>query len=527
MCSSVQREKLQHMFEASPDGAPVNQSTPLRYADLFAGIGGFAAALNALGAEHAYAVEIDKAAAGVYARNWGHDPLGDITQDANDSVMNVGEHDILAGGFPCQPFSKSGAQKGMDEIRGTLFFNIMEVVLERRPTLVVLENVRNLAGPRHVHEWVVIIERLRAAGYQVSETSAVFSPHQIAPEFGGSPQVRERVFITATRVPDGHVADPHVEPVALLPEVRMNREWDLTEDLPLDAELEIPGTALSQDEIRWIDHWEEWVQAMLGLRASDADAAGEPARRLPGFPIWSNVWVASTAERDELMAPDGVHVPAWKANFLRKNWDLYDRLRQADPRWLARWLKKARTFPESRQKLEWQAQDETSLWNCVLSLRPSGIRAKRMTHLPALVAITQTPILGPLRRRLSPTEAARLQGLPDEFDFGTQRDALTYKQLGNGVNVGVVWNVIKAHVERDRLLLQATERGRAIYEAVSGAPAHPGPEVLRALEARRLRLPDDALPSASLSEEQLLNAVAEVRDARETSAPVTSDRENA
>ncbi len=450
----------------------MNARAPFRYADLFAGIGGFAAALNAFGGEHAYSVEIDQAAAAVYDRNWGHNPLGDITKDATDSVMNIGPHDIIAGGFPCQPFSKSGAQKGMDEIRGTLFFNIMEAIHERRPTVVILENVRNLVGPRHTHEWAVIIERLRAEGYQVSETPAIFSPHQIDPAFGGSPQVRERVFITATLVPEDHVVDPLVGPVTLLAKSRMEREWDLTEDLPLDVGHNAPGTALSADEMTWIDHWSEWVQVVLGIRASDADAAGEPARRLPGFPVWANAWVPAK-ERHDLMHPGGVRVPAWKANFLEKNWGLYDRLKQADAKWLARWLAKTRTFPESRQKLEWQAQDETSLWNCVISLRPSGLRAKRMTHLPALVAITQTPILGPLRRRLSPTEACRLQGLPDDFDFGPQRDALTYKQLGNGVNVGVVWNVLKAHVERDKALLMATAKGRAIYEAVSSAPVNP------------------------------------------------------
>lgn len=462
----------------------MTQPAPFRYADLFAGIGGFAAALNAFGGEHSYAVEIDSPAAKVYARNWGHDPLGDITEHATDTVMEVGDHDVLAGGFPCQPFSKSGAQKGMDEIRGTLFFNIMEVIQERRPTVVVLENVRNLVGPRHTHEWAVIIERLRAEGYQVSETPAIFSPHQIDPSCGGSPQVRERVFITATRVPDGHVADPLVEPVTLLPQVRMHREWNLAEDLPLDDAHHVPGTALSKDEIAWIEHWEEWVQVMNALRASDADAAGEPARRLPGFPVWANVWTPSSKQRDELMHPGGVRAPAWKAVFLQKNWALYDRLREADGRWLATWLKKTRTFPESRQKLEWQAQDETSLWNCVISLRPSGLRVKRMTHLPALVAITQTPILGPRGRRLSTREAARLQGLPDEYDFGDQRDALTYKQLGNGVNVGVVWNVLKAHVRRDSELLLATEQGRAIHAAVTSAPADPTDRVRQALARR-------------------------------------------
>jgi len=483
-----------HVRKPDPNGVTLTDAA-FTYGDLFAGIGGFAAALNAFHGEHAYSVEIDKDAAAVYARNWGHNPLGDVTKDATEegfapAQWNGEERriDVLAGGFPCQPFSKSGAQKGMDEIRGTLFFNIMEIIKTQKPTVVMLENVRNLVGPRHVHEWQVIKERLHAAGYQVSETPAVFSPHQISPEFGGSPQVRERVFITGTRVPEGQVRDPHVPPVRLLPEVVMQREWDLLEDLNIDVDDEVPGTALSADEVAWIDHWEEWVQVVRELRIRDADAIGETVRRLPGFPVWANVWTNSKAERNRLMYPAGFKVPAWKANFLEKNWALYDGLQErGDTKWLAAWLRKTRTFPESRQKFEWQAQDETSLRNCVISFRPSGLRAKRMTHLPALVAITQTPVLGRGKRqgrRLSPTEAARLQGLPDEFDFGTQRDALTYKQLGNGVNTGVVWNVLKAHVARDAYLLEKTERGRSILEAVVSAPDDPSERITRILRAK-------------------------------------------
>ena len=68
-----------------------------------------------------------------------------------------------------------------------------------------------------------------------------------------------------------------------------------------------------------------------------------------------------------------------------------------------------------------------------MHFRPSGIRAKRPTYLPALVAITQTSIVGPRERRLSPRETARLQGLPDTFVFPDQPAAATYKQMGNGV----------------------------------------------------------------------------------------------
>jgi DNA (cytosine-5)-methyltransferase 1 len=108
-----------------------------------------------------------------------------------------------------------------------------------------------------------------------------------------------------------------------------------------------------------------------------------------------------------------------------------------------------------------------------MHFRPSGIRAKRPTYLPALVAITQTSIIGPLERRLSPRETARMQGLPDTFDFGSQSAAATYKQMGNGVSVGVVWHVLREHVRRDEDILKTTAAGRRILQAVWSAPLSP------------------------------------------------------
>ena len=128
-------------------------------------------------------------------------------------------------------------------------------------------------------------------------------------------------------------------------------------------------------------------------------------------------------------------------------------------------------FPPSRRKLEWQAQDTPSLWETVMHLRPSGIRAKRPTYLPALVAITQTSIIGERHRRLSPREAARLQGFPDWFDFGDQPDAKTYRQLGNGVSVGAVWHVLRKHVERDEEILKLTRP--ELLKAVLDSPPSP------------------------------------------------------
>lgn len=440
---------------------PPRDTAAFHFIDLFAGIGGFAAAFSAMGGKPVYSVEIDSDAAGIYQSNWGHSPLGDITADANEGTMKVPAHQILAAGFPCQPFSKSGAQKGMDETRGTLFWNIMEIVKTHHPTVVLLENVRNLAGPRHTHEWEVIIDRLRSEGYIVSSEPAIFSPHLLPKKLGGRPQSRERVFITATYAPNAAL-----DPSTILPVVSIKdrfdtwsaQDWNLAVDLPLSAEVDQLDCKLSDTETKWIDAWDEWVR--LYYRLSEGS---QP----PGFPIWVDDWVT---EPNLVISPE---IPQWKANFLRKNAALYTKYQREFDNWLEKHKVLTDLFPPSRRKFEWQAQDAQTLWECVMHFRPSGIRAKKATYLPALVAITQTSIIGPLRRRLSTREAARLQGLPEWFTFGDQKSSATYKQLGNGVNIGVVWHVLKKHVKRDKEWLRNTPEGRKIIKAISNLPDSP------------------------------------------------------
>ena len=122
--------------------------------------------------------------------------------------MNVPAHDVLCAGFPCQPFSKSGAQRGMDEARGTLFFNIASIIKAHHPKVVLLENVRNLIGPRHGHEWDVIIRDAPRGGLQRLGVARDLLPHLLPQHLGGTPQVRERVFITATYAPDSVPRSP-------------------------------------------------------------------------------------------------------------------------------------------------------------------------------------------------------------------------------------------------------------------------------------------------------------------------------
>jgi DNA (cytosine-5)-methyltransferase 1 len=373
---------------------------------------------------------------------------GDIVPET-DPVVKVPKHDVLAAGFPCQPFSKSGFQRGMDEARGTLFWNICRILEEHRPSLVLLENVRNIAGPRHAHEWDVIIRSLRDLGYQVSSTPAVFSPHLLPPDLGGRPQIRERVFIVGTYVGD-ETAHDEVEPIV------SNRplpgwdpqQWSLRDEI-LQAEDEIADRAnyeLTDTEQHWVHVWSEFVRRLREL--------GVP--KLPGFPVWVDAFV----HEDDLFIPEDT--PRWKANFLRKNAEFYTQYRGVLDPWLEEFNGLA-DLPASRRKFEWQAQGASSLEECIMHFRPSGIRAKRATYVPALVAITQTSILGSPLRRLTPREAARLQGLPDTYEFPGQTDALTYKQMGNGVNVGVAYHVLRSQMARS---------GRRWHAVVKSTPAN-------------------------------------------------------
>ena len=127
----------------------------MNHLDLFSGIGGFALSAKWAGFETIAFCEIEKYCQRVLRKNFGewiviHDDIKQL-----DGTRYAGTIDLLTGGFPCQPFSKSGAQLGMDETRGTLFYNIARILEKRRPKVIVLENVRNLTGPKHKHTWAL------------------------------------------------------------------------------------------------------------------------------------------------------------------------------------------------------------------------------------------------------------------------------------------------------------------------------------------------------------------------------------
>ena len=170
------------------------------FIDLFAGIGGMRIAFEKSGGRCVFSSEWNKFSQQTYEANFGDVPDGDITKIKAEDIPN---HDILVGGFPCQPFSIAGvsSKKALgrkhgfeDETQGTLFFDIVRIIREKKPRAFLLENVKNLKGHDKGNTFRVIMKKLREElGYDVH--------YKIVDASSVVPQHRERIFIVGFRKP--------------------------------------------------------------------------------------------------------------------------------------------------------------------------------------------------------------------------------------------------------------------------------------------------------------------------------------
>lgn len=169
----------------------------IRFIDLFCGIGGFRVAFEEsceevdINAQCVFSSDIDKFAQDSYEANFGERPHGDITQI---NEKDIPDHDILFAGFPCQPFSIIGQMKGLNDTRGTLFFDIARIIKEKEPKAFILENVKQLVGHDKGKTLKVILKSLKELGYHVQYSVLNALDY-------GLPQKRERIVIVGHKEP--------------------------------------------------------------------------------------------------------------------------------------------------------------------------------------------------------------------------------------------------------------------------------------------------------------------------------------
>ena len=436
-----------------------------RFIDLFAGLGGFHLALERNENFHCvFASELKEDLRKLYTINFPNTLIGgDIT---TIPLEDIPEHNILCAGFPCQPFSQAGKQQGFaDELnRGNLFDNIYDILNERKPEYVILENVSNLKGHDKGHTWEVIKERLEK-DYFVKDK--ILSPHQF-----GIPQHRKRIYIVCRRKDygtldyfnfpepenvecsiDDIIDEDDLQIQRIKPDTRHQLDvWQEFINLTIEHGEQIPtfpiwamefGADYEFEDVPPINQTLEQLKGCKGKlgKIIEGETEGECLKQLPIY-----------AQTNKLDKND--RFPNWKIRYIQQNREFYKRNKS----WLDRWLQKIEDFDNSHQKMEWNCGRNASpdIESKIVQFRASGIRIKLPTFSPALNLVgTQIPILPWVRlpeslikdgkpekgRYMTLKEASRLQGMQD-LNFGNDEFQLSlgrsYEALGNAVNVDIV-----------------------------------------------------------------------------------------
>lgn len=423
-----------------------------KFIDLFAGLGGFHLALSRLGGQCIFAAEWQEHLRDLYKFNFGIRPEGDITLI---SPNDVPFHDLLTAGFPCQPFSKAGDQLGFECTKqGNLFFNVVAILKQKRPNFFILENVPNLLKHDEGRTWKAIqdILGMRSEGLGYHIAAERFSPHNF-----GIPQIRERVYIVGSLQPLSNFCWPKKS-------VAETSIDSILDDHPVNAK------KLSPQVVECLTVWADFLKRC-------------PENvELPSYPLWTMEWGATYPYEehtpyalkedygmDGLKGFTGSHgnkigylrtlderwmglpshartpqrkFPQWKVKFIRQNRQFYAENKE----WIDPWISSILKFPSSLQKLEWNVKGgKRDLWEYVLQFRASGVRVKRRTTAPSLIAMTDTqvPIIAWERRYMTPQECAKLQSL-DELKALPSTPTKAFHALGNAVNSTVVERVARA-----------------------------------------------------------------------------------
>jgi DNA (cytosine-5)-methyltransferase 1 len=331
----------------------------------------------------------------------------EVENDNSYIVENICVHN-------CQAFSNGGKKKCFDDERGLLFDEIIRIAKVKKPKFMFLENVKHILKVSNGEVIEYIKNKLINTGYHLQ----LF---QMSPHNYGIPQQRERVYFVCIRndIYDGSdITLPIYEG-----DINFHQFLDKKEEI--DEKYFIKGDILDM-----LEAWDDMIKKF------EVDEKISPT-------ILINEAYKSYTQQEFDSFPD------WKQEYITKNKPLLQKYKTE----FDEWYKTNGPLLQKREiygKLEWQVgpiKENDSIFDYFIQIRQSGIRVKKAHYFPTLVAISQIPIYGKEKRYITPRECARLQSFPETFKLSSS-DKVTYKQMGNSVNVDNVYTVISSTLKK-------------------------------------------------------------------------------
>lgn len=415
----------------------------IKFIDLFAGIGGFHKALeivakkNKFDIECVFVSEIDQEAIETYINNFSFSKEKIINiRDLDENATQIPNHDFLFAGFPCQTFSNAGKKKGfLDEIRGTLFFDIVKILKNKKPKYILLENVKHLVNHDQGKTWEIIIKILKNdLGYIIPKKPLILSPHEF-----GIPQERYRVFI---------------------PGVLKNQKNKNIKEITFNFESLKRNNILKNKSTIEIKKyiWEKYLEKNIDNKHFLNFNNEKDKYLINVFEAWNDFLINIKKPLNRTLPVIWTfefgkdypinNFPVWKQKYIKDMRSIYAENKKFIDEWLEKY--KVNSWNKREQKFEWQAgKDIINIKNSFIQLRQSGIRCKSPIKFPTLVAMVQIPLIydqnNQCWRYLTPREVANLQSFPKEYkiynEINTNKknnDFYSYKQFGNSVNCFIV-----------------------------------------------------------------------------------------
>ncbi|QHX36783.1 DNA (cytosine-5-)-methyltransferase [Spiroplasma sp. BIUS-1] len=380
----------------------------MKFINLFSGIGAFNQAMKKFDGECVWSCEKNNYSLETYKKNFGIVASKDIR---GINVKEIPDHDVLLCSLPPKTFNKSEEKSWYEYSDTDLLFEMTKVIENKNPKYVLFENIKNLAVNENGKTWKKLKEMLNKMGYTTTEKPLLLSPHHF-----GIPQAKPRSFVAAIK--KEFVKDKKFE-INFRKKVKKTQNSIETVINRAD-QYDLKLYEITPNEKEILDAWNDFIK---NVEVKDLD-----------FPIWTDHFKTASRIVEKM--------PISKQNVINKNKELYINNVKFIDSWLAKNYDILRTKSAYR-KLDWKSDvNIKNIYDGLIQIKASGIKIQKPNLVQNINSITEVPIYGPMKRRLTLRECARLQSLPEEFEI-TQNIKQAYKQLNNTVNVTVVENILE------------------------------------------------------------------------------------